>query len=80
VIEPKLDGMSVEIVYEFGVFIRAVTRGDGSVGEDVTQHALGLRGLPKHIDALQSIETVALRGEIVMSRDAFTRLEGTRTT
>lgn len=80
VIEPKFDGMSVEIVYEFWVFVRAVTRGDGEQGEDITQHALWLRGLPKRIDALQDIETVALRGEIVMPRDAFARLDGTLTT
>ncbi len=80
VIEPKLDGMSVEIVYEQWIFVRAVTRGDGDTGEDITQHALWLRGLPKRIDALQDIETVALRGEIVMPRDAFVRLEGTLTT
>jgi DNA ligase (NAD+) len=80
VIEPKLDGMSVEIVYESWVFVRAVTRGDGDTGEDITQHALWLRGLPKRIDALHDIETVALRGEIVMPRDAFARLEGTLTT
>lgn len=80
VIEPKFDGMSVEIVYEFGQFIRAVTRGDWEVGEDITQHALGLRWLPKQIRALKDIETVALRGEIVMPRDAFARLAGTVTT
>lgn len=80
VIEPKFDGMAVEIVYEFGVFVRAVTRGDGEKGEDITAHAYWLWWLPKSIDIFRSIETVALRGEIVMPKEAFTRLEWIRTT
>jgi len=70
VCEPKFDGLSIEVVYEDGTLERAATRGDGGVGEDVTENVrtigsvpLGLRG--DHPDFL------AVRGEVFMPRDAF---------
>lgn len=80
IIEPKLDGLSVEIVYEFGVFTRAVTRGDGQMGEDITEHAKQLSWLPRKIQALSWMAAIAFRGEIVIPKDAFLRLASARTT
>jgi DNA ligase (NAD+) len=65
VVEPKLDGASVEIVYEHGRFVQASTRGDGVHGEDITENLRTLRGLPL---VLPSPETLTLRGEVVIFR------------
>lgn len=80
IVEPKFDGMSVEIVYAHGQFVRAVTRGDGKTGEDITEHARLLHGLPMYIPALASHELISLRGEIVMPKTAFERLTTRETT
>jgi DNA ligase (NAD+) len=80
IVEPKLDGMSVELVYEYGMFTRAVTRWDGESGEDITEHAKQLSGLPKEILALKTISVIAFRGEIVLTKDAFARLTWVMTT
>jgi len=80
IIEPKLDGMSVEIVYEFGFFVRAVTRGDGQVGENITEHAKLLAWLPLFIAWLRTTSTISLRGEIVIPKQAFLWLWDTLTT
>jgi DNA ligase (NAD+) len=76
IVEPKLDGMAVELVYLYGQFTRAVTRGDGQVGEDITEHAKQLIGLPLVIEKISHIECISFRGEIVLSKNAFARLEG----
>ncbi len=78
--EPKLDGMSVEIVYEFWSFVRAVTRGDGEQGEDITEHAKLLIWLPFFIEWLKTNPVIAFRGEIVMPKEAFSSLATTLTT
>lgn len=64
-VEPKLDGASVEIVYEAGRFVQASTRGDGIHGEEITENLRTLRGLPL---VLPSAETLTLRGEVVIFR------------
>lgn len=66
--EPKLDGASLSLVYEGGTLIRAVTRGDGVVGEDVTQNAKTIRSIPLTIDYLDLIE---IRGEVVIFKKSF---------
>lgn len=71
-IEPKLDGMSLELVYEEGVLIRATTRGDGLLGEVVTEHAKCLMGVPLKIKQTRTDGPVLLvRGEVVISRVDF---------
>ncbi|HEY5955598.1 MAG TPA: hypothetical protein VIV60_03550, partial [Polyangiaceae bacterium] len=65
VVEPKLDGASVEIVYERGRFVQASTRGDGIHGEDITDNLRTLRGLPL---VLPAPESLTLRGEVVIFR------------
>lgn len=68
VCEPKLDGLSLSLVYEGGKLVRAVTRGDGVVGEDVTQNAKTIRSIPLSIDYMDLIE---IRGEVVMFKEVF---------
>jgi DNA ligase (NAD+) len=64
-VEPKLDGASVELVYEAGRLVQASTRGDGVHGEEITENMRTLRGLPL---VLPSLETLTLRGEVVIYR------------
>jgi DNA ligase (NAD+) len=71
VCEPKFDGLSVEVVYEDGVFERAATRGDGEKGDDVTAQVRTIRAVPLRLRG-DPPETLAVRGEVYMPRDAFT--------
>ena len=76
VAELKLDGLSMAAHYRDGRFVQAVTRGDGSVGEDVTENARTIRSLPLVAeDGFTSFET---RGEAIMNRRAFERLNSGR--
>jgi DNA ligase (NAD+) len=76
VAELKLDGLSMAVQYENGHFRQAVTRGDGTVGEDVTENARTIRSLPLHVaSAWPAFE---VRGETVMNRRAFERLNAER--
>src|SRR5919109_3592832 len=69
VVMPKLDGLSLALVYEGGRLARAVTRGDGTTGEDVTVLVRALAdGIPATIDAAGGVE---VRGELVMLRSTF---------
>jgi len=69
--EPKFDGLSVEIVYEDGEYRRAATRGDGEVGEDVTENVRTIRSVPQRLRG-DYPEFLAVRGEVYMPREAFT--------
>jgi DNA ligase (NAD+) len=72
VAELKMDGLSMAAHYRQSRFTQAVTRGDGSVGEDVTENARTIRSVPLRVDTpLDDLET---RGEVVMNRRAFERL------
>lgn len=64
-VEPKLDGASVELIYEAGRFVQASTRGDGLQGEEITENIRTLRGLPLVLPQAQSL---TLRGEVVIYR------------
>lgn len=70
VCEPKFDGLSVEVVYEDGVYARAATRGDGIEGDDVTEQVRTIRSVPGRLRG-DPPETLAVRGEAYMPRDAF---------
>ncbi len=78
VCEPKLDGLSMGFVYEDGKLVAAVTRGNGTVGEDVTANLRHVSGVPHEIP---DKGTFAIRGEVVMPRSEFERLneEGAQT-
>jgi DNA ligase (NAD+) len=76
VAELKLDGLSMAAHYRNGRFVQAVTRGDGTVGEDVTENARTIRSLPLRVSTgLEAFET---RGEAIMNRRAFERLNAGR--
>src|ERR1019366_4608607 len=76
VAELKLDGLSMAAHYRSGQFVQAVTRGDGTVGEDVTENARTIRSLPLRVFA--GLTAFEVRGETVMSRPAFDRLNAER--
>lgn len=72
VVEPKIDGLSVSVEYHRGVLVRASTRGDGVVGEDITENILTISELPKKIDP--SVAFLEVRGEVYMSKENFLNL------
>ena len=71
-VEPKIDGLSVSLEYENGVFVRGATRGDGNVGEDVTQNLKTIRSIPMKISNAPS--RLIVRGEVFMPKDSFHKL------
>ncbi len=81
VVEPKFDGVSASLVYEKGVLVRAVTRGDGEKGEDVTANLRTVRDIPLVLDGSKRAVPARLevRGEVLMRREAFARLNARRT-
>lgn len=70
VCEPKFDGISIEVVYKEGRLVRAVTRGDGHEGDDVTANVRTIRSIPLRLTG-DYPDALAVRGEIYMPRDAF---------
>jgi DNA ligase (NAD+) len=75
VCEPKLDGVSAALVYEHGRLVRALTRGDGEVGEDVTANLRTVRAVPARLDDSKrgAPALLEVRGEVLMERGAFAR-------
>lgn len=71
-VEPKVDGLSVSLEYENGVFVRGATRGDGNVGEDVTENLKTIRSIPMHISNAPA--RLIVRGEVFMPKKSFERL------
>ncbi|MGL5972264.1 MAG: NAD-dependent DNA ligase LigA [Oscillospiraceae bacterium] len=72
VIEPKIDGLSVTLTYENGVFVKGATRGDGFIGEDVTENLKTIKTLPLQID--KKIKFLQVRGEVFMPTKVFESL------
>ena len=70
VCEPKFDGVSVEVIYEDGVYERAATRGDGWTGDDITRNVRTVQSVPARLGG-DPPEFLAVRGELFMPRDAF---------
>ena len=75
VLELKLDGLSISLIYENGILIQGVTRGDGEVGEDVTENILQIDSIPKKLKENISIE---VRGEIVLPISNFKKVNQMR--
>lgn len=73
-IELKLDGLAVSLKYAYGKFVQAVTRGDGQTGEDITQNTKTIRNLPLWLAAAADIELLEVRGEVLMPKAGFERL------
>lgn len=67
-VQPKFDGASLNLIYENGVLKQAITRGDGSIGEDVTHNALTIHSIPLEISEKSLLE---IRGEVVIRKDDF---------
>jgi len=74
VVEPKLDGASVELVYENGVLVRASTRGDGLIGEGITENVRTIQSVPLKLRGDSLPEMVTFRGEVFMRIEAFEQL------
>ncbi|MDX2266755.1 MAG: NAD-dependent DNA ligase LigA [Bryobacter sp.] len=73
--ELKLDGLSLALHYDQGLLVRAITRGDGTHGEDVTENARTVRSIPLRVPNPEAFE---VRGEVIMTRQAFARLNEER--
>ena len=69
--EPKLDGLAISLLYEQGVLVRAATRGDGTLGEDVTHNIKTIQNIPHLLTGDNMPETIEIRGEVVMPIAAF---------
>ncbi len=78
VTEPKIDGLAISLVYEHGVLTRGATRGDGTVGEDVTANLRTIAALPQRLSGDAPPALVEVRGEIYLPLAAFERLNEER--
>ena len=75
VVETKIDGLSVSLEYKKGIFYRGATRGNGSIGEDVTENLKTIKTIPKKLT--EDID-ITVRGEVFISKDAFEHLNEER--
>ena len=71
-VEPKIDGLSVSLEYENGVFVRGSTRGDGEVGENITENLMTIKTVPKVLNGFNG--NIEVRGEVYMSHKSFFEL------
>src|SRR5262245_43921369 len=75
VCEPKIDGLGVALLYERGRFRRGATRGDGRIGEDISQNLRTIRAIPETLgEPLKAARRLEARGEVYMPREEFARL------
>jgi DNA ligase (NAD+) len=78
-VEPKYDGLAVELSYKEGFLYKASTRGDGYVGEDITQNIKTIKAIPLKIEGVEHIpEEIDIRGEVYMNIDEFERINKER--
>lgn len=74
-IEPKIDGLSISCIYKNGELVQAITRGNGTIGEDVTENVMQIRNIPLKLKEPVSIE---VRGEVYMTRENFDKVNEQR--
>lgn len=74
-VEPKIDGLSISCIYKNGELIQAITRGNGTIGEDVTENVMQIRDIPLKLKEPVSIE---VRGEVYMTRENFDKVNEQR--
>ena len=75
-VEPKIDGLSVSLIYRNGKFVQGATRGDGEVGEDVTENLRTVKTIP--LELTEPLEYINVRGEVYMPRLVFEQLNAIR--
>ncbi|MBE2214522.1 MAG: NAD-dependent DNA ligase LigA [Opitutaceae bacterium] len=81
IVEPKIDGIAISVTYERGRLVRAVTRGDGNEGDNITENVLTIEGLPRELAARgggDAPELIEIRGEVYLTFDAFARINRER--
>ncbi len=78
VIEPKIDGLGIECTYEGGLFVLGATRGDGLIGEDVTENLKTIRSIPLRLQKGAPSKTIVIRGEVYMERKELERINEER--
>jgi DNA ligase (NAD+) len=78
VCELKLDGLSISLTYERGIFTQGATRGDGTTGEDITQNLKTIRGVPLRLSGESIPERIEIRGEAFLTHSEFARINESR--
>src|SRR4051812_38734426 len=71
--EPKMDGLAIELVYQNGKFVQGSTRGDGTIGEDVTENLKTIKNLPLNLDG-KTLPLLEVRGEVFIRTKDFKRM------
>jgi DNA ligase (NAD+) len=71
VVEPKIDGVAISLTFEKGAFVRAVTRGNGTEGDDISRNMVAVQSLPRALKGSNPPELMEIRGEIYMTLEAF---------
>jgi len=78
VVEPKFDGLAVEVVYREGLYSLGSTRGDGTVGEEVTLNLKTVKSIPLRLHGEDVPELIEVRGEVIMNKEDFAKLNRER--
>ncbi|HNT28032.1 MAG TPA: NAD-dependent DNA ligase LigA [bacterium] len=78
IVEQKIDGLAVSILYRNGRFVQAATRGDGEIGEEVTQNVATVKNIPLMLDAAQVPAEFEVRGEVYLPEASFQKLNADR--
>ncbi|MGV3774193.1 MAG: NAD-dependent DNA ligase LigA [Verrucomicrobiales bacterium] len=82
IVEPKVDGVAINLRYQNGEFVLGATRGDGSTGDDITENLKTIRNLPRKLNPMAGgapiPETLEVRGEVFMTRAGFLKLNQER--